>query len=158
MKLSLVRSLALLAVAFTACSTPSDKPARAADETAAAAWTQTFLDDTVLSAADVRIEGPPGLREHVVVVQDPDNHSFEVHTTADGLLTEARIKPDGLGNAIHAQLDKLVIAADRSIVVLERPGHVRVTVDASGDVYFCRVQTRDEQRSPTLRIVGAPAQ
>jgi hypothetical protein len=69
-------------------------------------------------------------------------------------LTEATLKQDGLGNSIRAQLDKLVIAADRSIVALERVSAPAVTVEASGDVVYVRIEPRSEQRSPTMRIVG----
>lgn len=159
MRRQLLLSSSILAC-LCACSSPardSKGPAAPATTAAPAPWTRTFLEDAVLSAEEVRVEGPPELLQHIVVVQDSNNHLYVERTVPEGLLIRAELKPDGTGDAIRAQLDQLTITADRVLTVLVRPGTVPVSVDARGDVYHCRVATRAEQRAPSLRLVGEPA-
>lgn len=162
MRLQLLISCSIALLSW-ACSTPTretpsdNASTKRAPPAPRALWTKTFLEDAVLSAEEVRVEGPPELLEHIVVVQDADNHEYVERTLPEGLLIRAELKPDGTGNAIRAQLDQLTITADRVLLVLVRPAAVPVSVDARGDVYHCLVATRAEKRAPTMRLVGEPA-
>jgi hypothetical protein len=156
-----VASVLLTGVAL-ACATAPEVPEPAPEELPetpepAPPWTATFMDEAVLMAEVVRIEGPPGLREHFALVQDNDHHIHEVKTTPEGLLQKTALKSDVTYLApIRCQLDKLTIVAERQLIVLERPAHVPVSVKADGDVFFKRTASGEEQRSATLRIVGRP--
>jgi hypothetical protein len=122
-----------------------------------APWPDTFLEQAVLMAEVVRIEGPPGLREHLAVVQDNVHHAHEVETTQKGLLQQTVVRA-GLEEPapIRCQLDNVTIVAMRKLVVLERPALVPVSIVAEGEAFFKRTDSEEEQRGPVLRIVGTP--
>jgi len=150
--------LALLALACTSAPQASEpraeEPAPVAPERA---WTRTFLEEAVLMARVVRIEGPPGLRDHLALVQDGVRHVHEVTTTREGLLQRTTVRDDlDYPAPIRCQLDRVTIVAERQLLVLERPGDVSVTVVAEGDAFFKRAGEETEQRGAVLRIVGQP--
>ena len=117
-------------------------------------WTLRFLHPAQLVADEVRIEGPDDLLEHVAVRQDPAATTHRQQTTELGLLLTTEALPGLVGVEIRAQLDALEIVALRRLVVLQRPGEVAVTVRASGDVWYRRVDGSDEQRAETLELSG----
>jgi len=171
-----MRAATLLVVACFAlgCSTPGETrageelpggrpgegdPGGPADVAATApaqpAWTETFLPEAVLMAGSVHIEGPPGLRDHLALVQDLDAHRYEAKTTEKGLLQTVFVRDDVQYLApIRVHLDNLTILAERELIVLERPGWVPVTVEAEGDCFYRRTDSEEEQRGPSLRLVG----
>lgn len=117
-------------------------------------WTAAFLGKAVLTAAEVRIEGPKGLLDHVATRSDPEYHLRVEKTIPAGFLQEITTRP-GTGDVeIRAQLDQLVIAATRRLVVLERPGPVDVVVIAAGDAFWKSGETQAEKRGETLRFEG----
>ena len=118
-------------------------------------WTERFFTAGALVANDVRIEGPDGLLEHVVSLQDLQITDVVTKTTPDGLLQTITLRSDAVGEEIRAQLDNLAIACSRSLTILERPGPVDVVVTAAGDVFFQeKGSDAGEQRAPNLRLVG----
>lgn len=117
-------------------------------------WTDAFQARAVLIADEVRIEGPPGLLEHVVIKQEPEVHVYSIKATDQGLLQEAVLRDEILHAPIEAHLDALQIAAEKRLVVLERPGAVPVIVEATGSVFFQNVGDATEKREDSLRLVG----
>ena len=164
-KRSRLLSLALPVLLAAGCSAPREAPgedatggaAPEADADAPRPWTSAFLDEAVLVAREVRIEGPPGLIEHVAVRQEPPYTLVSVRTVPEGLLQEVVLADDAPATEIRAQLDNLAIAAERRLVVLERPGQVPVSVEAQGDVFHARRDGSGERRGETLRLVGDTA-
>ena len=162
--------IALALVCFSACGSPGEKQdVRSAafapapdpnappptDALAPKPWTDRFLKPAALIALDVRIEGPKGLLDHLVTVQDPGVLDLELKTTNAGLLQTITFRKDAPpGGEIRAQLDQLGIAALRKLTILERPGPVDVLVVASGDAFWQEKGTDKELRGPTLRLEG----
>jgi hypothetical protein len=122
-------------------------------------WTGEFLRPSALVAGEVRIEGPPGLLEHVAARPDPLFHELEVKTVPDGLLQTITRKPGGSPVEIYAWLDAMEIAALTKLVILERPGGDEVRIVGRGDAWW-RVVGGDERRGPLIelsaRIGGSP--
>ena len=118
-----------------------------------APWTDAFAKPAVLIAAEIRVEGPKGLLDHVATVSDPDEFNRTEKTRPEGFLQEIVVKPDAVGAEIRAQLDQLTIVATRRLVVLERPAAVDVTVVAQGDAYWAS-RDEDEKRGESLRFHG----
>ncbi len=139
---------------------PEGKPPAAAASASgaeAAAWTQAFREPAVLLAAEVEIEGPPGLIAHVAMTVDPAIHDYAVRTVPEGLLQEVSVKSPVDGGLVRCQLDHLQIAAERRVRVLERPHTVPVTVTASGNAYWTNTAGQ-ERRGETLHLTGQAAQ
>ncbi len=120
-------------------------------------WTDAFTKPAVLIAADVRIEGPKGLMDHIATVSDPEELERTEKTVPEGFLQEVSVKPAAAGAEIKAQLDRLAIVATRRLVILERPGLVDVIVVAQGDVYWASQGSGEEKRGESLRFVGTIA-
>ena len=147
-----------------ACSTPAEEQLQrsAQAETAELAgpvepqpWTEEFRNEALLVATEVRIVGPPGLREHLAVAQDANHHIYTIQTVPQGLLQETLVREASVGDVpVRCKLDNLTILAERRVVVLERPGAVPVTVTAHGDVFWRDATTGEESRSATLTLTG----
>ena len=116
-------------------------------------WTKDFEVAAVLLAADVRIEGPRGLIQHVATVSDPESLARAEKTLPEGFLQETTVKPEAPGAEIRAQLDRLSIVATHRLTILERPGPVDVVVVATGDAYWSS-GGQAEKRGDTLRFQG----
>jgi hypothetical protein len=170
-RLALPLALALLPLA-PACSSgpepggepPAEVPAPGpvADEDAAAPqqaprpWTRTFLEPAVLIAREVTIEGPTGLRDHVALLVDSLVHDYEVRTLPEGMLQEVTLKPGAGEELVRGHLDRLQIAAEVRLRVLERPGDVPVVVVATGNAVW-KTPDGKERSAETLRLVGEEA-
>jgi hypothetical protein len=152
-------ALALLAGA-SACAGPerASSPVGAAEGPAppliGPPWTDAFLGRAVLVADQVRIEGPPGLLQHVATRPDPELHERSERATPDGFLQEVRVTRPIVGSEIQAWLDGLEIVALRRITVLERPGPCPVRVLAEGDVLWREIDGPGERRGPRLELSG----
>jgi hypothetical protein len=156
----LLRILPFVVLLVACASEPAPEQARSSDSTEGSAapadlpWTQEFTELAVLVASEVRIEGPPGLREHFVQNQDSENHTYRVRTVPEGLMQETAVKELGSVFPIRCNLDSLTIVAERSLTVLERPGEVPVRVFARGDAYWKRTNSENERRGEELELIG----
>jgi hypothetical protein len=164
----------LLAVAFlalAACSAPSKKESSAAAPSSGGAasaqpasasasryqptpWTNAFDQACALLAAEVTIEGPPGLISHVASVSDPEELDRSEKVVPEGFLQVISVKPGSPTANIKAQLDRLAIVALEKLTILERPQGTAVIVTAKGDVYWENSTTHDVKRGETLRFEG----
>jgi hypothetical protein len=117
-------------------------------------WTDAFSVSTALLAAEVRIEGPPGLISHFASVSDPEELSRIEKTVPEGFLQVISVKPEARGAKITAQLDRLAIVALERLTILERPGGTTVVVLAKGDAYWENPKTGEVKRGDTLRFDG----
>jgi len=147
-------------------ATPATEPAAndAAGTTTAAAptaptepdgpkpWTDAFSQKAVIVADHVRIEGPDGLLDHVVV--SSDDVFYERTVTHDGAqLTQVTTRLGEDVPIIRAQLDQWQIAGLQRITVIERLEACDVTVVATGEASL-RDPLGKEERGETLRWVG----
>jgi hypothetical protein len=132
-----------------------DAPNTPAEPPVVLPWTLEFQEEAVLVADDVRIEGPPGLRDHIAVVQDLEIQDYVEKTLPEGFLREARLKTGVGGFGIRAQLDNLTIAATKRLRILERPGEVPITIEARGEAVWTNTKTKAERRGDFLTLVGA---
>ena len=134
---------------------PSAEPAAASSAASVAApWTDAFSQSTALLAAEVRIEGPPGLISHFASVSDPEELDRSEKTVPEGFLQIISVKREARGAKITAQLDRLAIVALERLTILERPGATTVVVSAKGDVYWENPKTGEVKRGETLRFDG----
>jgi hypothetical protein len=116
------------------------------------AWTDAFGQKAVVVAEHVRIEGPDGLLDHVVV--SSDDAFYERSVTHDGAkLTQVTMRLGEDVPIIRAQLDQWQFAAFRQVTVVERMEAGDVTVSAHGDASL-RDPLGKEERGETLRWVG----
>ena len=156
--------IASLFLAALACKGPEPGPepseplGQVAPRPPALPWTRAFEEPSVLIADVVRIEGPEGLRDHVAQHQDPDIAEYSIETTTEGLLQLTRAREEGLApgefRELRMQLDGWSIVALRRIELLERPVEVPVTVVATGDVTFTRVDTGERRNGARLEFRG----
>lgn len=159
----------LLVLSLCACSSPRREETTEASATAASPraseaapragvpaglWTDAFTQRQVLIGAEIRIEGPKGLMNHLATASDAEEFDRLEKTLPEGFLLDISIKPEIVSGEIKAQLDALAIVATRRLVVLERPGPVDVLVLAQGDAYWRNPVTEEEQRGETLRFSG----
>jgi hypothetical protein len=117
-------------------------------------WTDAFTVSTALLAAEVRIEGPPGLISHVASVSDPEELNRTEKTVPEGFLQVIEVKPEARGAKITAQLDRLAIVALQRLIILERPGGTTVVVLAKGEAYWENPKTGEVKRGETLQFDG----
>jgi hypothetical protein len=143
----------------TTSQTPElDLAGTSADEAAASdlappkPWTDAFGQKAVIVAEHVRIEGPDGLLDHVVV--SADDAFYERTATHEGAtLTQITMRLSNDVPIMRAQLDQWQIAAFRQVTVIERAEPCDVTVVATGDASL-RDPLGKEERGETLRWVG----
>ncbi len=113
---------------------PATAPAPALDD-APAPWTQRFMQKAVVVADHVRIEGPTGLLDHVVV--SSDDAFFERSVRQDGLrLVQVTQRLTDDVPEIRVQLDQWQFAAFREVTVVEHGGPHGVTVVATGQASY----------------------
>lgn len=152
-------SLSLLLAGLSACGSapvpeeptvPPDPP----EPFAPRPWTTAFQLPAVLVAEEVRIEGPEDLLEHVVLRQDPDRVSYETRTIDAGLLQTMTVTGEGPEAMVRVNLDAWEIVALRRLIVLQRPGEVPVSVQATGEAWWSDADGSQELRRPTLEFRG----
>jgi len=118
-------------------------------------WTQRFMTPAVLVADRILIEGPPDLLDHVAIRQEPELFRYTTETTAEGLRQEVVRLPTAGGSEIRAQLDTWSLGALQTLVVLQRPGEVAVTVRAVGNAVCIPTGGAEvEQRAAQLEFRG----
>ena len=155
-------ALGLIAGVLCACSAPSEEspapPSATPIEVAPPApWTEEFQREAVLIAAEVHIEGPPGLRDHLSVAQNGEHHTYTIKTVPEGLRQETIVREASVGEVpVRCVLDKLTLVVERRVVVVERPEEVPVTISAFGDVFWRDATTGEERRLEALVLTGGP--
>jgi hypothetical protein len=120
-----------------------------ADEPQPAAWTQEFLRPATLLADRIRIEGPQGLLDHLVVRSDDQYFLRTAKATAAGLLQVTRARSSAGGELVGAQLDRWQLRAFEEISVLVNPALTSVRVVAEGDAFW-RTPDGKEKRGARL--------
>ena len=116
-------------------ATPSDASSRVAQSLTPTPWTTRFEEGATVVADHVRIEGPDGLLEHVVVRAD-DRYFDRQVKHGETTLTQITTR---LGNEvpeIRAYLDKWTFAAFQKVTVVEHLADVPVSVTAVGGASF----------------------
>jgi hypothetical protein len=154
--LSVTAVLALALVA--ACG--SSQPSGAVTEDAAlidapAPWTDAFAAKATLIADVIEVEGPAGLRNHWVAVQDPETIDYDLSTTPQGLRQIYALKPGAGGRQLSAWLDNWNLFAFERIVVLERPtrgGAVVVRAVGSVVASLPEGETRSERFERSYQV------
>lgn len=97
-------------------------------------WTGAFTETSVILASTIRIEGPAGLRDHIVASSD-DVYERSLETTADGLMQVIRRTSDET-REIRVQLDAWSLAAYDRVVIVERFDDGPVRIIASGEALW----------------------
>ena len=90
-------------------------------------WTGAYSETAIMLARHMRIEGPEGLLDHVLVSSDDEFFERTLEATPAGLLqTVRRLGEDA--PEIRIRIDGWSLAAEESVTILERiePGPVRV--------------------------------
>ena len=154
-------ALLLIAALTPSCGSTAKQgdPAETSPNAVAAAvpgpalWTREFEASSTLIAREVILEGPPGLVDHVILRQSPDQN-YTAKATPDGFLQEITINNDS-GEMIRIQIDNLSIAAERHVRVFERIVDGPVLVRATGDVYWKNLETGQEVRMEAFELIGA---
>lgn len=135
----LERLLVLGLMSLVSCNAAPDEPAEPDVPRPPATlgrWTSAFLERGLLIADEITIEGPPALRDHLVMPQDAVGSSSSTRATDEGLLQIVEAKPEGGAAEIRAYLDNWEIVATKSLRVLERPAEIDVELVARGDAAF----------------------
>ncbi|HPF14700.1 MAG: hypothetical protein H6830_01540 [Planctomycetes bacterium] len=115
-------------------------------------WTDAFSKKCVLLARDIVVEGPPGMLVHSALTSDATRYVVKNKTTERGFEQLAVARPD-VGREVRCQLDQWVLAAENSVLVIERPGPCPVRVIATGAAVW-RDMDGNEQRDETLEFLG----
>jgi len=146
----------LLCAGALACRTATRREpvvSEAAAWRAPGEWTQAFMQEALLVADEIHIEGPSDLLSHVAIQQDPEAVEYTTRTVSAGLLQELRSRPE-LGVEVRAQLDAWSLAGFRSMTILQRPGEVDVTLRAVGNAVWIAADGSGERRENTLVFQG----
>ena len=120
---------------------------------AARDWTRAFLQEGVLVADEIHLEGPEDLLSHVAIQQDPEAIEYSTRTVTTGLLQELSARPE-IGVEVRAQLDAWSLAALRRMTILQRPGEVPITLRAVGNAVWLAADGSGERRGETLVFQG----
>lgn len=155
MKILSTCSLALLFAA--ACQSP--KPALPPEPTGKvppppAAWTRAFEKASIVIANRIEIVGPPGLRDHLALRTEGEQHRQVVETTSEGLRQQITRANASVEAEIRAYIDRWQLVAIDELRVLERPSTCDVRILAIGDVLFVDESTHQERRAQQLEFHG----
>jgi hypothetical protein len=118
-------------------------------------WTEAFLEEAVLLARVIEIEGPDRLADQFVAQQNPGLVAVQVETVPAGLRQTFEVRAGGA--TVEAQLDAWHLVATQRLVVLQRPGPVEVRIRALGDAFFQRVDQDAARRGAELHFQGPVA-
>jgi hypothetical protein len=154
MKLSTL-CLAILALSSTCACQGADHADAPPPPPTLGRWTDAFEESAIVIADEIAIEGPPALRAHFALPQDPALISIVTRATDRGLLQVATLKEET--GELSAQLDNWTIVATRRLEVLERPGETTVRIVARGGAVWRPVGPGAEartRRAPELVLVG----
>ena len=146
--------LALSACGSTGGTEADTRAGGAPTEPLVRPWTPSFTRVGLLLADEIAIEGPKGLLEHVATRPIEPHHRQNVETVPEGFRHEIVVADPTAPLEIRGHLDSLEVVALRRLVILERPGDVRVTVRATGNVYY-KPEGGDEVRRQSLALQGA---
>ncbi len=118
-------------------------------------WTDAFASQAMLLADRIRIEGPAGLLDHVVVRSDDALFLRTTEARSDGFLQRTVPRQSNQASTdqtylVRGQLDAWQFTAIEEVVVFERPGDVPVTLIAEGHVVW---RDRDGAQRREDRIV-----
>jgi hypothetical protein len=133
-------------------STPAplgQNPEYLAEEPVPSPWTQAFLQPATLLADRIRIEGPHGLLDHLVVRSDDEFFLRTAKTQPEGLLQVTRPRPSADVERVGGQLDRWQLSAFEEITVLINPALQSVRVIAEGDAFW-RTPDGTEKRGARL--------
>ncbi len=134
-KLETLFSFVVATLLGVGCGTASVEPDVPRPPESLGPWTDAFLERGLLIADEITIEGPPALRDHLVLPQDPENATNTTRATDDGLLQLVEAKTTA-GAEIRAHLDNWELVATQRLRVLERPVETDVRVIARGLAAF----------------------
>jgi hypothetical protein len=107
------------------------------------------MQPATLLADRIRIEGPEGLLEHLVVRSDDEYFLRTARTSSEGLLQVTRARSSAGGELVGGQLDRWQLSAFEEISVLIHPGLQTVRVVAEGEAFW-RTPDGSEQRGSRL--------
>lgn len=127
-----------------------------AAEPVPAPWTQAFVQPATLLADRIRIEGPHGLFDHLVVRSDDEFFLRTAETKPEGLLQVTRPRPSADVERVGGQLDRWQLSAFEGITVLINPALQSVRVIAEGDAFW-RTPDGTEKRGARL-VFDEPVQ
>ena len=90
-------------------------------------WTGAYSETAIMLSRHMRIEGPEGLLDHVLVSSDDEFFERTLEVTPAGLLQTVRRSGEDAPE-IRIRIDGWSLAAEESVTILERvePGPVRV--------------------------------
>jgi len=115
-------------------------------------WTDAFLARAVVVADHVRIEGPVGLLEHVVVSSDDALYERQAqHVGPSFVQTTVRLSNEV--PEIRVQLDQWQFAALQRVTIVEHLGPRDVTIVATGDAAY-RDPLGGDRHAETLEWTG----
>ena len=97
-------------------------------------WTGAFSETSVVLASTIRVEGPAGLRDHIVASSD-DVYERSLETTPDGLVQIIRRTSDET-REIRVQIDAWSLAAYDRVVIVERFDDGPIRIIASGEALW----------------------
>jgi len=120
-------------------------------------WTPSFTRGSLLIADEIRVEGPRGLLEHIATRVIEPHHKQDVKTLPEGFQQLVEVVDPASGVEIRSHLDSMQLVAVRRITILERPGDVRVTVQAVGRVYY-KADGKEAVERASLELLGAEPQ
>ena len=151
-RLSLAFAL-LLAALGPACSSPGAADDAPPPPATLGRWTKRFETEAFAVAELVRIEGPPALRSHVVLPQDPARFRLGVRRLDDGYLQVVAGKTDA-PTEIFVHLDNWQLVGTKRVEVLERTVECPVRITLVGDVVFQDPGTGEVRNEAELELVG----
>lgn len=98
-------------------------------------WTGAYSETAIMLSRHMRIEGPEGLLDHVLVSSDDEFFERTLEVTPAGLLQTVR-RSGGDAPEIRIRIDEWSLAAEESVTILERIESGPVRVIGSGDALW----------------------